>query len=253
MMNYRRAFKVVFVVVLHLGVLFLGLNHPWLNKNADPRQVKCAHYSPAYPTAGGPGCSPKCIAREGEKNSSYVAVFYNSTHSWPKDLVQNMHRAATILKKYGTPSSIDTERSVYLHVSFDYYCCYTPEEAAKIGDFLNSYVWKPHKVWFDQLVCAIHSTGDMVSLVLMVDENSQKGLLQWALDSERDLEAKTGVHKHIPHTDLQGFHMTLATVNQSVFPVLPAVEEINRIIPPGHWHSSPVILHRPLCKKCSQS
>ena len=79
----------------------------------------------------------------------------------------------------------------------------------------------------------------------MVDENSQKSLLRLALETEQDLEAKTGVHKHIPHNQLQDFHMTLGVVNQSVFPVQPAVEEINRVIPPGTWHSAPVILHKP--------
>ena len=93
----------------------------------------------------------------------------------------------------------------------------------------------------------------MVSLVLMVDMNSQKSLLRLALDTEQDLEAKTGVHKLIPHTQLQDFHMTLGIVNQSVFPVQPAVEEINRVIPPGTWHSAPVILHRPVCNKCDEA
>ena len=207
---------------------------------------KCPHFSPAYPSAGGPGCSPECTVKDGRTNSSYGAVFYNSTHSWPKDLIHNMHLAATILKKYGSPNSLNTERSIYFHVAFDYYCCYTPEEAVKINKFLDSYIWEPRKVWFDQMVCAIHSTGDMVSIVLMLDENSQKDLLKWALDTERDLKVKSGVRKHIPHTHLQDFHMTLATVNQSVFPVQPAVKEINRIIPPGTWHSTPVILHKPV-------
>ena len=42
------------------------------------------------------------------------------------------------------------------------------------------------------MVCAIHGTGDLVSIVLMLDENSQKDILQWALDNERDLEVQTG-------------------------------------------------------------
>ena len=90
----------------------------------------------------------------------------------------------------------------------------------------------------------------MVSLVLRLDDDSQARLLQYTLNIEREFERSTGIRKHIPHTKLQGFHMTLATVNQSLFPVRPAVDEINRIIPPGTWHSNPVILHKPECKKC---
>ena len=249
----------VALVIAVLGVLVLYIYYrcwhgiPPKRNHYDPQEVKCHQYSPAYPSAGGGGCSPKCITSEGTKNSSYAAVFYNKTHNWPKDLIQNMHHAAAILKKYGSPHSLDTERDCYLHVALDYYCCYTVEEGSKIGEFLNNYPWKPHEVWFDRLVCAIHAPDDMVSLVLMVDENSEKSLLRLALDTEQDLEAKTGVHKHIPHTQLQGFHMTLGIVNQSTFPVRPALEEINRVIPPGTWHSSQVILHRPLCKRCDKA
>ena len=105
-------------------------------------------------------------------------------------------------------------------------------------------------MWFDRIVCAIHGKGDMVSLVLMADKESQERLLQWALKNEQDLEAATGIRKHIPHNKLQDFHMTLATVNQSTFRVRPAVDEINSSILPGRWHSSPVILHKPVCNKC---
>ena len=211
---------------------------------------KCLTYSPAYPSLGGAGCSAKCSPGR----SSYAAVFYYSNetaHDWPRDLVRNMHFAASILKKHGAPNSLDTERSCYLHVTFDYYCCYTLEEGAKIGEFLESYTWKPHEVWFDRLACAIHGEGDMVSLVLMVEqERTQEQLLRWALENERLLTMKTRILKHFSRTQLQEFHMTLGTVNQSTFPVQLAVNEINRIIPPGTWHSTPVVLHKPVCKKC---
>ena len=90
----------------------------------------------------------------------------------------------------------------------------------------------------------------MVSLVLMLDEDSQSRMLKYALKSEDDFEHSTGIKKRIPHSQLQGFHMTLATVNQSLFPVRPAVDEVNRTIPPQMWHHSPVFLHKPVCRKC---
>ena len=217
------------------------------------RSEKCLVYSPAYPSDGGAGCSPRCIEKSGKKNSSYVALFHKADHQWPRELSENMELAALILKKFGQPRSLDTEKGRHLHLSFDYYCCYTEEEGAKIGQFLNSYSWKPREIWFDKIECAIHGHGDLVSLVLMVDKKSQQDLTQWALQNERDLEVTTGVHKHIPHTRLQDFHMTLGTLNQSNFPVQSAVEEINRVIPPGQWHKSPVILHRPVCRKCEKA
>ena len=207
----------------------------------------------AYPSFGGGGCSPQCFSDGNKQNSSYAAVYYNSTHKWPSDLLSNMHHAGDILKKYGPVKSLDAERSCYLHVTLDYFCCYSPEEAVEIGGFINNYDWKlAQEVRFDRLVCAIHGIGGMVSLILMLDDDSQARMLQYALNSEREFEHSTGIKKHIPHTKLQGFHMTLGTVNQSLFPVRTAVDEINRTIPPGTWHSKPVILHKPECKKCEK-
>ena len=210
------------------------------------KSEKCLLYSPAFPNLGRAGCKIRCIEKEGKETATYVAAFYTDDHDWPEELIDNMKVAASILKRYGHPKTLDTDRGRHLHISFDYYCCYTEEEAVKIGKFLKSYSWTSHEVWFDKIECAIHGYGDAVSLVLMADKKSQQELTRWVLKNERDLEVKTGVQKHIPHTQLQGFHMTLATVNQSSFPVQSAVEEINRVLPRGKWHKSPVFVQQPV-------
>ena len=242
----------VLLFLIVFFVLFVPFRWSFLFK-LSRKSEKCLVYSPAYPSAGGPGCSPRCIENSRKKNSSYGVTFYKDDHQWPRELAENMELAASTLKKFGQPRTLDTKGGQHpLHLTFDYYCCYTEDEAVKIGQFLNSYSWTPHEVWFDKIECAIHGHGDLVSLVLMVDKKTQHDLTQWALKSERDLEVTTGVHKHIPHTRLQDFHITLGTVNQGKFPVQSAVEEINRVIPPGQWHKSPVILHRPICKRCEK-
>ena len=256
--NYR---AVVFTFIVLILVTLLFWPGPGVNPNnkvsyLDLRAAMCKEYSPAYPSAGGAGCSPVCQTDPSGKQltSSVGAVFMNATHKWPLDFIRNMHRAGNMLNKYGVVSSLNTERKIYLHVAFDYYCCYTVEEILKIGEFLDNYHWTPQEIWFDRLVCAIHRPGNMVSIVLMADSKSQSKLLQAALKCEQDLEKYTGIHKHIPHTKLQGFHMTLATVNQSLFPVLTAIDEINKAIPPGTWSSiHPVLLYKPVCTKCQKA
>ena len=214
-----------------LSPLFIFLALSWLCDwrffDLRHKSEKCLVYSPAFPSEGGPGCSPKCIPRGGNATRSYGPVLYEQFHSWSSEL------AESILKQFGQPRSLDTEAGRHLHVTFDYYCCYTTEEGMKIGQFLNIYSWTPHEIWFDKIECAIHGYNDAVSIVLMADKKSQRDLTQWVLQNERDLEEPAGVKKHIPHTRLQDFHMTLGTVNQSSFPVQSAVEEINRVIPPG--------------------
>ena len=217
------------------------------------KNEKCLVYSPAYPSAGGAGCSAPCTAKKGKTTSMYGAAFYNDNHQiWPKELVANMEIAASIVKKFGQPLALNTEGKRELHLTFDYYCCYTEEEGIKIGQFLNSYSWTPHEVWFDEMKCVIYGYDDAAALVLVVDEKSQEDLTRWALKNEQDLAVKTGVNKHIPHTSLESFHMTLALLNQSHFPLQSAVEEINRVISPGKWHKTPVILQRPVCRGCQK-
>ena len=246
--------KNFFLLILLIFVVVLVLLFKWPFSKLSRRSEKCLVYSPAFPSEGGPGCSPRCEAREGTfPTRRYGAAFRNKFHSWPSELIENMKLAASILKQFGQPQSLGTaEGGGDLHVAFDYYCCYTEEEAVKIGKFLNNYSWKAHEIWFDKIECAIHGYGDAVSLVLMADKKSQHELTRWALKNERDLEITTGVRKHIPHTRLQDFHMTLGTVNQSNFPVQSAVEEINKVIPPGTWHKTPVILNRPICGGCER-
>ena len=249
-LSQRNCFLLLLFVIIFVSSVFF--KWPFLFK-VSRKSEKCLAYSPAFPSAGGPGCSPRCVEKDEKKTSGFGPAFWKDDHDWPEELVENMERAASILKTFGQPLSLDTEGGRSLHLTFDYYCCYTEEEAAKIGQFLNSFSWIPHEIWFDKIECAIHAYGDLVSLVLMADKKSQQDLTQWALKNENDLEVTTGIHKHIPHTRLQDFHMTLGTLNQSNFPVQPAVEEINRVIPPGKWHKTPVILNRPVCRRCERA
>ena len=245
--NQRNSFLLLLLVIFL--AFFVFFKWPYLFRLSSRKNEKCLAYSPAYPSLGRAGCRPRCVEKEGKKTKTYVAAFYKHDHQWPEELVRNMKLAASILKTFGPMRTLNTEGGRQLHLSFDYYCCYTREEGMKIMEFLNGYSWTPHEVWFDKMECAIHGYGDAVSIVLMVDKKSQENLTQWALKNERDLELATGVHKRIPHTRLQNFHITLGTLNQSNFPVQSAVEEINRVIQPGKWHKSPVFLHRPVCKK----
>ena len=238
-----------------LSVIFVvfALFIPSFLFKVSHKTEKCLVYTPAYPSAGGSGCSSQCIENGGQKTSSYGAAFYRDNHHWPLELIENMEFAASILKRYGPTLQLNTREGREhdnLHLSFDYYCCYTEHEAVKIGQFLESYSWTPHEVKFDKMGCVIVGYDDFVALVLLVDKESQDDLTRWALKNERDLEITTGVHKHIPHTRLEHFHMTLGLLNQSNFPVQSAMEEINRVIPPGTWHKTPVVLYRPVCKGC---
>ena len=48
------------------------------------------------------------------------------------------------------------------------------------------------------------------------------------------------------------FFQSKFSVNQSNFPVQSALKEINKVIPPGTWHKTPVILNRPICHRCDK-
>ena len=78
------------------------------SESSNILSTDCHEYSPAYPSLGGSGCSPKCLSSGGRQNISYGAAYYNNTHRWPSDLLNNMHHAGEILKKYGPVNSLDT-------------------------------------------------------------------------------------------------------------------------------------------------
>ena len=87
-----------------------------------------------------------------------------------------MEVAASILKRYGPTLQLNTWEGPEhndLHLSFDYYCCYTEHEAVKIGQFLEGYSWTPHEVKFDKMGCVIVGYDDFEALVLLVDKESQ--------------------------------------------------------------------------------
>ena len=140
----RRRCKQNAILLLACVALFVLFKWLFVSKIFGKNE-KCLVYSPAYPSAGGPGCSPRCVEKEGKKTAMYGAVFHGDSHqTWPKDLVENMKLAGTILKKHGRPKTLNTEGRLVLHLAFDYYCCYTEEEGIKIGNFLNTYSWEPH-------------------------------------------------------------------------------------------------------------
>ena len=111
---------IVLFVLIACCVLFLLFKWPFVSKIFGKNE-KCLVFSPAYPSAGGPGCSPRCVEEGGKKTAMYGAAFYagDNHQTWPKDLVENMELAASILKKYGEPRSLDTEGGRKLHLAFD--------------------------------------------------------------------------------------------------------------------------------------
>ena len=99
------------------------------------KSENCFVHSPASPNLSPAGCKIQCIGKEGKETATYVAAFYKD--DWPEELVDNMKVAASILKRHDHPKTLDREKGRHLHISFDYYCCYTEEEAVKIGKFLK--------------------------------------------------------------------------------------------------------------------
>lgn len=233
------------LLAIGAGSLTLALGGSRRSQAHHIRAARCKTRSPAYPSEGGPGCSPKCISEQGQQNSSSGAVFNVATNTWPESLVRNMHSAGAILRRFGTPVSLDAERNSGLHVTFQYFCCYSPQETNTIKALLKSYAWVERSITFDRMECAVHAPDSMTSLVLMADARSQKLLSDWALDFEREM-AKVGVPKHIPHSLMQDFHMTLGVVNETTLPVNTAVDAINKEILPGTWNDVPISLHKPL-------
>ena len=238
MAQWLRNWKMIllaFSVIAIICIIF------WLKTS-----VKC-DLSEAYPSYG-PGCNVKC-----EKGYEYASLTLdNSTTEWPNELVMNMHKATTILTKFGKPESLAIHKRSWLHVTVHYYCCYSKQELIRIKQFLDTYRWIVQDIVFDQLACAI-SHVDKVSIILMANEKSQQNLLKLATDIENDMKSKMNIPIRISRATLQKIHMTLGVVSRQTFPAQKAVNQINKEMSSHPWHNQTIrLVHPPICEKCNQ-
>jgi len=201
--------------------------------------LACPNYSPTFPSAGGPDCTFPCP--EGSRTGG-VGIM----DPFPASYTETVRKAGNLIK------SIDPKGTIYLdgrgdrvssHISFSYYCCYPPKQLQRIKDIAmaDQSWWKPKNLNLSYATCAIDGPAlDHVSFIVMLDEESNRQMMQWVTDMENRIRA-AGVPIHLSRRDQEPYHTTLGVVNGSSYPVRRAIRELNSQFPPGSWLQQPLL------------
>eukprot|EP01084_Bolivina_argentea_P185717 320233_1 len=242
----RICLLVVVLAVLALSALvtvivYVTTNAEQNHKDADTSE-NCQYYHPQYPFRGGGACSQSCL------NDYYASPPLNIKVtefplSFSDEFRMNYETAGNILADTnleigaGPQYTIDYHPSD-MHMTLDYFCCYSPLEIQTIDGLAQHFEWPPIEVTIDKLICTKNDYTDGVELMLMLDSESQKQLLSIVEQFESEM-SKSGLIVNVPRSENIGFHITLAHVDQSVFEVNRYVDEINQKI---KWSSNSMIM-----------
>lgn len=122
-------------------------------------------------------------------------------------------------------------------MSFNYFCCYQKEDLKTLHAVLEGFDWPEVQVSFDKPTIRIDSDANDVShysFILLLDEKSQK-IVHDVMSKVEAAVRGAGVDVHVPRSQQEPFHSTLAVVNGLDFPAAAALQAVNAAVPPGTW------------------
>eukprot|EP00929_Paragymnodinium_shiwhaense_P042489 TRINITY_DN21978_c1_g1_i1.p1 TRINITY_DN21978_c1_g1~~TRINITY_DN21978_c1_g1_i1.p1 ORF type:complete len:350 (+),score=24.31 TRINITY_DN21978_c1_g1_i1:60-1109(+) len=253
-----RFFQILSLIVVAAAILALGY---WIGvRNSAGESVysspaphtavppltsmSCPYFSPTFPSAGGPDCTYPCQPGTRSVGTAFFSVF-------PPGLQYQLQQAGKLIRALDAEGTVYTEgggKEAFMdsHVSFSYYCCHTEDELSRIKALLQTWKgWTPHNVSLSYVTCAIDGPAlDHVSFILMLDEASNNLMHRWVASLQEDL-ARVGVKVNIPRSHQEPYHITVAVVNGTRYPVAEAIRQINEQFPPERWLQKPLTLTRP--------
>lgn len=188
--------------------------------------------SESFPSAGGADCAYVCAPSKSCKVSKYVLGGTDDPAMVSFD--KKMEEAGEILKQFGV-ATVTTGSS--LHLSLNYFCCYSEIDLTTIESVLDSHDWPSIQISFDRPVWRIDSdatAADHYSIIVLADEPSQQRLQKLVADIEGAIRAR-GVDIHVTRSDQEPFHSTLGVVNGTTYPCEAAIAAVVDAIPSGSW------------------
>ena len=166
-----------------------------------------------------------------------------------KAFVQSMEMADSAILKYGDSATVTPlSQGTHVHLSFNYFCCYSKEDKHTIKSVLNKYDWPLIDITFSEPVWRIDSDAndvDHYSIIVLLDDESQTKMQKMIEDVEATIRA-AGVDVHVPRSQQEPFHSTLGVVSGKDFAAIAALQAVNEVVPPGSWNSAgPITLSKP--------
>ena len=160
----------------------------------------------------------------------------------------NMEAADRAIQAFGDATVTPLSSNTHIHLSFNYFCCYSKTDTATIKRILHSFEWPAVEISYDRPVWRIDSDAadvDHYSAIVLLDEASQQRMQDVMLAVEAAIRS-AGVDVHVPRSQQEPFHSTLAVVSGKSFPAIAALQAVNEAVPPGTWNSAgPITLSKP--------
>ena len=209
--------------------------------------------SETFPSEGGADCAFACnVGTTGQTNFDTTFELGDMKTAASAALKKSMLAADDVILSFGHKDVIATPRThgTHIHMSFNYFCCYSEEDLKTIHEVLTAYDWPTQlEVSFDQPTIRIDSGADKVehySYILLLDEASQ-AKMHSVMDGVEAAVRAAGVDVHVPRRLQEPFHSTLAVVDGRNFPAVAALEAVNAAVPPGTWsgQAGPLVLSTP--------
>ena len=234
--RFIRCIVIVTVMIIITSVsAILGYT---LKSDSEQQQTtdssqKCTYHHPQYPYLGGGACSKACYS-ENYASPPLNLKLSQDPSSFSSQFQSDYESAGMLLASTGLDIGKGGEHIIDydpagMHMTLDYFCCYSPIEIQAIDEIAKSFKWPPVEVSIDRLICTKNDYTDSAELMVLLDADSQQKLLPIVKQFEEEMAAQ-GLFVNVPRSENIGFHITLAHVNQSVFEVNRMVDEINRNI-----------------------
>lgn len=201
------------------------------------RQGRCARcnigLSETFPSAGGADCMNSCAPGTSSFNSIYhVGRDEMAASAAGRAFNAAMTSAGSVIT--GLDSTAHTQSGSSLHMSFNYFCCYTDADKATIKTVLSNIEWPRLNITYGKPAWRIDNRPDHFSIIVLLDDESNERMMDWVGKVEATIES-AGVPIHIPRSQKEPFHSTLGVVKGSTFPMEQALVGIDAIVPAGTW------------------
>ena len=206
--------------------------------------------SESYPSAGGADCAYECNVYGRHFDDCFDSTFDigDMDTDAVNAFIQNMEIADSAILKYGDATVTPLTQGTHVHMSFNYFCCYSIEDKLTIKSVLREYDWPVTNVTFQEPVWRIDSDANNAnhySIIVILDDESQIKMQTLIEDVENSIR-KAGVDIHVPRSQQEPFHSTLGVVSGKDFPAMAALQSVNEVVAPGSWNSAgPITLSKP--------
>eukprot|EP01084_Bolivina_argentea_P022009 40875_1 len=198
--------------VLLIGTIVIGIiiekkygKSTVLNANNIKNELVCHYADNIYPIDSDCGVQ-YCI-------NNNINRSFTLTKGWSNKFIYEYNKTVVDMRQYlGNeyniyPNILDI---IHIHISIEYFCCYSDDEYKFIMDLYNKFEWNTFDVFLEDLMCLNLTDANKTIYVLLLNDKSQELMRNWTDNFEQYI-VNNGVQlRSKPRRYGQPFHSTIA-------------------------------------------